>query len=48
MEKVVERVAEKIFIPFTVGGGIRSIEDIRRILRAGADKVSLKFCSGKK
>lgn len=41
MEKVVEKVAEKIFIPFTVGGGIRDINDIRRILRAGADKVSL-------
>lgn len=41
MEKVVERVAEKIFIPFTVGGGLRTIEDIRSILRAGADKVSL-------
>lgn len=41
MEKVVEKVAEKIFIPFTVGGGLRSIEDIKRILRAGADKVSL-------
>lgn len=41
MEKVVERVAEKIFIPFTVGGGLRNIEDIKRILRAGADKVSL-------
>lgn len=41
MEKVVERVAEKIFIPFTVGGGLRNIDDIKRILRAGADKVSL-------
>lgn len=41
MEKMVEKVAEKIFIPFTVGGGIRDINDIRRILRAGADKVSL-------
>ena len=41
MEKVVERVAEKIFIPFTVGGGLKNIEDIKRILRAGADKVSL-------
>lgn len=41
MEKVVERVAEKIFIPFTVGGGLRNIEDIKGILRAGADKVSL-------
>ena len=47
MEKVVERVAEKIFIPFTVGGGIRSINDIRRILRAGADKVSLNSAAVK-
>lgn len=47
MEKVVERVAEKIFIPFTVGGGIKSIEDIRRILRAGADKVSLNSAAVK-
>lgn len=41
MKDVVERVAEKIFIPFTVGGGLKTIEDIRTILRAGADKVSL-------
>ncbi|NLK94973.1 MAG: imidazole glycerol phosphate synthase subunit HisF [Clostridiales bacterium] len=41
MEKVVERVAEKIFIPFTVGGGLRTMDDIKRILRAGADKISL-------
>ncbi|MGL4774647.1 MAG: imidazole glycerol phosphate synthase subunit HisF [Clostridium sp.] len=41
MEKVVERVAEEIFIPFTVGGGLSSLEDIKKILRAGADKVSL-------
>ena len=47
MEKVVERVAEKIFIPFTVGGGIRNIDDIRRILRAGADKVSLNSAAVK-
>ncbi|WP_370773511.1 imidazole glycerol phosphate synthase subunit HisF [Clostridium sp.] len=47
MEKVVEQVAERIFIPFTVGGGIRSIEDIRRILRAGADKVSLNSAAVK-
>jgi cyclase len=38
---VVERVAQQVFIPFTVGGGIRSPEDFRRILRAGADKVSI-------
>jgi cyclase len=41
MLHVVERVAEQVFIPFTVGGGIRSVEDVRRMLRAGADKVSL-------
>ncbi|MDS0525059.1 imidazole glycerol phosphate synthase subunit HisF [Clostridium sp. SHJSY1] len=41
MKQVVERVAEKIFIPFTVGGGLRSLEDIKTILRAGADKISL-------
>jgi cyclase len=36
-----ERVAERIFIPFTVGGGLRTVEDIRDALLAGADKVSL-------
>jgi cyclase len=41
MLHVVERVADQVFIPFTVGGGIRSAEDVRRMLRAGADKVSL-------
>ncbi|TVR25607.1 MAG: imidazole glycerol phosphate synthase subunit HisF [Ilumatobacter sp.] len=38
---MVYRVAEQVFIPFTVGGGIRSLEDARRLLRAGADKVSV-------
>jgi cyclase len=38
---MVRRVADTVFIPFTVGGGIRTAEDIREILRAGADKVSL-------
>ncbi|MEG1847492.1 MAG: imidazole glycerol phosphate synthase subunit HisF [Lachnospiraceae bacterium] len=38
---MVRRVAERIFIPFTVGGGIRTIDDIKMILREGADKVSL-------
>ena len=47
MEKVVEKVAENIFIPFTVGGGICSIEDIKRILRAGADKVTLNSAAVK-
>ena len=47
MEKVVEKVSENIFIPFTVGGGICSIEDIKRILRAGADKVSLNSAAVK-
>jgi len=41
MVDVVRAVAEQIFIPFTVGGGIKTIEDIRAILLAGADKVSL-------
>ncbi len=38
---MVERVADALFIPFTVGGGVRSVDDFRAILRAGADKVSL-------
>lgn len=41
MKNVVRNTAKSIFIPFTVGGGIRTIEDIREILRCGADKVSL-------
>ena len=41
MIDMVRRVADQIFIPFTVGGGLRSLEDIRAVLRAGADKVSL-------
>lgn len=41
MLSMVERVAREIFIPFTVGGGIRTLEDIHRLLLAGADKVSL-------
>jgi cyclase len=40
MVHVVEQVAEQVFIPFTVGGGVRTVEDARRMLRAGADKVS--------
>lgn len=41
MVDVVERISEKVFIPLTVGGGLRSIDDMRRILLAGADKVSI-------
>jgi len=41
MVDVVERTASRVFIPLTVGGGIRTVEDMRRMLRAGADKVSV-------
>jgi cyclase len=41
MYEVVRRTAEQVFIPLTVGGGVRSVADIDRLLRAGADKVSL-------
>jgi cyclase len=41
MLDVVRRVAETVFIPFTVGGGLRTVEDIREILVAGADKISM-------
>ena len=39
--EMVRRVAERVFIPFTVGGGIRTVEDFKAILREGADKVSV-------
>ncbi|MGC8854749.1 MAG: imidazole glycerol phosphate synthase subunit HisF [Halothiobacillaceae bacterium] len=41
MLHVVEQVAEQVFIPLTVGGGIRTVADVRRLLNAGADKVSI-------
>ena len=41
MADVVERISEQVFIPLTVGGGLRSIDDMRRMLMAGADKVSI-------
>ena len=48
MIQVVERVAEKIFIPFSVGGGIGSAEDMRRVLLAGAEKISVNSQAVKK
>jgi cyclase len=44
---IVRRTAEEIFIPLTVGGGVRSLEDIRRLLKAGADKVSINTAAVK-
>jgi len=41
MIHVIEKTAKEVFIPLTVGGGIKSTEDMRRILRAGADKISI-------
>ena len=38
---IVERTAERCFMPLTVGGGVRTVDDIRRLLQAGADKVSI-------
>ena len=42
---MVEKIASEVFIPLTVGGGIRELEDIRRMLNAGADKVSINTAS---
>lgn len=47
MVHVVEQVASQVFIPLTVGGGIRTIEDIQRMLKAGADKVSINTAAVK-
>lgn len=47
MVQVVEQVASSIYMPFTVGGGLKTIEDIKRVLRAGADKVSLNSAAVK-
>ena len=38
---IIERVAEQVFIPLTVGGGVREVNDVRRLLNAGADKISI-------
>lgn len=48
MIDVVSRVAEQVFIPFTVGGGIRTVDDFREILKAGADKVSVNSAALKR
>ncbi len=48
MVDLVKRVAEQVFIPFTVGGGIRTVEDFRAILKAGADKISICSAAFKK
>lgn len=48
MAHVVEQVAAQVFIPLTVGGGIRSVDDIRRLLNAGADKVGINTAAVKK
>ena len=45
---MVKKVAENVFIPFTVGGGIRTVEDFRRILNAGADKVAVNSAAIKR
>ena len=45
---MVNKVAREVFIPFTVGGGIRTVEDFRRILNAGADKVSVNSAAVKR
>ncbi|HKB60788.1 MAG TPA: imidazole glycerol phosphate synthase subunit HisF [Gallionellaceae bacterium] len=39
--RIIEQVAEQVFIPLTVGGGVREVQDVRRLLNAGADKVSI-------
>ena len=46
--EIIERTAEKIFIPLTVGGGIRNVTDIQQVLRAGADKVCLNTAAVRK
>ena len=46
--ELAERTAEEVYIPFTIGGGIRSVDDARRLLRAGADKVSINSAAVKR
>ena len=44
MHKVAREVADQVFIPFTVGGGIRTVDDMREMLRAGADQSEPELC----
>jgi len=46
--EVIERVADQVFIPLTVGGGVREVEDVRKLLNAGADKVSINTAAVEK
>jgi cyclase len=46
--EIVERTARRVFIPLTVGGGVRSVEDMRAVLRAGADKVALNTAAAER
>lgn len=48
VSNLVRRVADEVFIPFTVGGGLNTIEDVRAVLRAGADKVTLNTAAVKR
>ena len=45
--EIVEKVAKQVFIPFTVGGGIKSIDDIKTLLNAGADKIAINSAAVK-
>ncbi len=48
LSEIVKRTSQDVFIPITVGGGIRTVEDVRKLLRAGADKVAINTASVKR